>query len=55
MSQGQMDWTFMCLNLSALSDPDYKLCFSLFCGLSRSTTGTGCQTLVEEFHPLLTN
>lgn len=42
----------MCLNLSSVSDLDYALCCSLFCHLSRSTTGTGCQTLVEEFHPL---
>lgn len=43
----------MCLNLSSLSDLDYTLGCSLFCCLSRSTTGTGCQTLVEEFHSLI--
>lgn len=25
MLQGQMDWAFTCLNLSAVSDPDYML------------------------------
>lgn len=44
----------MCLNLSSVSDLDYRLCCLLFCCLSRSTTGTGCQTLVKEFHPLIT-
>lgn len=53
MLQGQMDWALMCLNLSAVSDPDYTLRCVMLCCLHRGATGTRCHTQVEEFHPFL--
>lgn len=42
-----MDWALVCLNLSAVSDPDYTLLCVMLCCLPRIATGTRCHTQVE--------